>query len=211
VTAVRGSVALGLLLACHRGDDSAAAGLWTQVKVDCVALEQPSADGTSVPSGYEYCAVDSDNGFVHRVTVVDAATDPTGVVDKWCSSKDASGTCATNAECAAGSACESDAFGFCECVAKCTSDADCGAGYACVPNGGNANYECVPAECSTDADCPSQWCVVSETSCGDGTVSGLHCFGPHDECVSDADCDGSTPLCHVSGGAFQCDGLSSCQ
>ena len=202
-----------LWLACDRGEDSEASvpPLLAEASIECVPLEQPGSNGTTVPSGYESCTVDGEGSFVHRVKAIDAAIDPTVEEDAWCGSPKAPGDCAGNADCAPGYACESDPFGHCECIQKCRTDAECGPGYACMTILASltGTHECVRAECLTDADCPSNWCVVSESTCGASIPGMLHCFGPHDECLTPADCE-ADPLCHVVDGAFRCDGQSDC-
>jgi len=206
---------LFLLLACHRNDDSAGQGRGAAA-YDCVPLEQPGPDGTTVPSGYEYCAVDDAHGFVHRVFVVDSAVDPTQEVDSSC--EPVKHGCSNNAECPDGSVCESARCGQlgCGCTVKCKTDADCGPDHACVPDfdakgisGFRGNYECVPADCSTDADCPSQLCAVSPSTLYADDPRRLQCFGPNDECTTSADCE-KPEACLSYDGSFRCLRFDDC-
>ena len=91
--------------------------------------------GKSVPSGYDYCVVDSQTGFVHRVEAIEVAVDPYGDPDDACNPEGMSAGCKTNADCGEGSVCEYDGiWGGCDCVDKCRTDADCGTGLSCIPN-----------------------------------------------------------------------------
>jgi hypothetical protein len=184
---------------------------------DCVALDQVAPGGKTVPSGYEYCAVDSTNGFFHRVAAIDVAIDPYGDPDQACNPEGLSADCKTNSDCGEGSVCQHGYWGGCQCVDKCRTDDDCGLAAACIPKllplvkntgGMSGSNECVSGECLTDADCPSGWCVVT-SPCGRGYVSSLQCFSPKDECRTAKDCsDGKE--CYSNGEAFYCDYFWSC-
>jgi hypothetical protein len=72
----------------------------------------------------------------------------------------------------------------------CASDADCAAGTACLCRaGGYASVNaCVPAACRVDADCGAYSCSPSKDDCDLNGYRGLYCHGAADECVDDADC-----------------------
>lgn len=202
-----------LLLACHRKDDSAE-------QLDCTPVDQYLPGGKSAPSGYEYCAVESGTGFVHRVEVVDVADDPYGDPDAVCSNPAWPNSCKTSADCEKGSVCEEEGdMTGCHCIPKCRTDADCDGGSACIPNlvspGGNESgmwgkNECLPAECVTDADCPSGWCVLHSSACGPQWAGGLHCFSDKDECRTASDCPDGIE-CYSTGGPFVCGNSVDCE
>ena len=196
----RGSVALVLLVACANEDG----------EYRCGPLEQPGPDG-NVPSGYEFCATREGPGFVHRAAVVDVAIDPTKTETAFCDESYVS-DCTSNADCAAGSACELGGFGECHCIEKCRSDSDCFDGEVCVPNilpdakgfgamaGGN---QCRPSLCVSDADCASRLCVLWKGRCG--AAGGTRCFEEEDDCRTSADCDNRDDVCRPVDGPFRCD------
>ena len=83
----------------------------------------------------------------------------------------------------------------CACTYTCATDADCAEGTACVPDGLVAGVlthaSCVQAGCRTDADCTSGECGMSWFDNGCGYTVVLACRAVTDACRVDADCPSS--------------------
>jgi hypothetical protein len=96
-------------------------------------------------------------------------------------------------------------------VDPCITDSDCASGQICACQGqlgggpprlGNA---CMTTQCQVDANCGGgQVCSASVGPCG--SLLGYYCHTPADECLTDADCCGTTPLCtfQTSKGHWAC-------
>ena len=204
-------------------DDSTTDSTPREEKYTCVALDQAVPEGAApAASGYEYCSLgDGTLGYTHRVEAVECAVD-------WKTFEPAGecaggpGPCDVNADCPAGSVCQSDQWGDCRCVPKCMTDADCEAGLVCVPTvlspghegGGLSNRnDCVPAECTTDADCPSGPCVAALDMCGFHSAFTFRCWTASDQCHVIADCPddyGSRAICTWLDDRFACSGKHTC-
>jgi hypothetical protein len=86
----------------------------------------------------------------------------------------------------------------CSPVGSCATDADCAAGSACVCEttrgvATGPTSECLPSGCRVDADCGAgHFCSLSLAPGGPGGCGrqyfGYYCHGDHDECGTDADC-----------------------
>lgn len=97
--------------------------------------------------------------------------------------------------------------------AGCLSDADCAAGTAC--NCHETGGSCIPANCRTDADCGENLrCqILDSNTCSQRTFT---CQTPQDTCESDADCKGTvlggggspgfmvSQYCGSNGSGFSC-------
>jgi hypothetical protein len=108
--------------------------------------------------------------------------------------------------CSSLSECTADYFyvaclhGSCS-VDACITDSDCSAGQLCVCanqiGGGGAvrlGNECMTTQCRIDSDCGGgQVCSPSIGSCS--SLLGYYCHTATDECLTDTDCCGTTPLC----------------
>ncbi|MEZ4266872.1 MAG: hypothetical protein R3F39_10875 [Myxococcota bacterium] len=127
------------------------------------------------------------------------------------------GFCETAADCGAGEVCL-DTYGIaptsfgetlCGChPVSCLDDSGCDADEACAcgkvggtgPCGGffpaQCSHKCLPAECRSSADCdPGGICSPSKDQCDRG-VERYACHYPdRDECLSDAECFGSSGAC----------------
>ena len=92
----------------------------------------------------------------------------------------------------------------------CIIDSDCAAGQvcACADQLGSPiriGNECLTTQCQVDADCGGgQVCSASIGTCNE--LQGYYCHTPSDECLTDTDCCGTTPLCayQTSSGHWAC-------
>jgi hypothetical protein len=160
-------------------------------------------------TGYSTCnptPKSAGTGTIHRASVVRCPNLLVAAAAGSCT--DVSGTCKSNADCAAvgpNAACTMSGAiaGYCECRAGCVSDSDCKAGEVCLcnaPIGG-----CVPASCTSDAQCgPGLLCAMSPNdpsrTCGVG-VATFACQTMQDTCLVDSDCSGCnvTASCGIDG------------
>lgn len=80
------------------------------------------------------------------------------------------------------------------CAYSCASDADCAAGSICVC--GDRVGECVPATCTRDADCGGGPCYLEYTFVSCGQPAGAHftCASQTAACATDSQC-GGTDIC----------------
>jgi len=152
----------------------------------CVPLEQlPELE---VDAGLERCP----DGQVYRPTAASCvhplALDPCGDP----------GLCMETCEELGAGLCNTLFTDFCACQYPCEVDGDCAPNAACLcasgvaVEGGYEGYvpfsQCVPAGCRTDADCGEFRCALSPGICGWGTLTGLFCRTPDDECAAEQDC-----------------------
>jgi hypothetical protein len=130
-----------------------------------------------------------------------------------------SSTCATDADCAAGTngRCQaSSRLAICTCsYDTCFSDADCSTGGPCACRTATANLGtapssaniCLPGNCRVDADCgPGGSCSPTyDFSCGAYSgVIGYHCHTASDGCLDDADCAMGDCRYNPATGAWAC-------
>jgi hypothetical protein len=85
-------------------------------------------------------------------------------------------------------------------VDQCTIDSDCGSGQICACAGElgggpvRLGNQCMATQCQVDANCPhGEVCSASIGNCD--ALEGYYCHTSADECLTDADCCGTTPLC----------------
>ena len=101
-------------------------------------------------------------------------------------------------------------------VDACLTDSDCKGGQVCACadeiGGGGAlrlGNECMTTQCQVDSDCGSgQVCSASVGPCG--SLLGFYCHTPADECLTNSDCCGTTPLCtfQTTSGHWACQGAA---
>jgi hypothetical protein len=104
-------------------------------------------------------------------------------------------------------------------VDQCLTDSDCGPGMICAcPDqlgGGNIAHlgnVCLMTQCQVDSDCgPDQACSPS-TADRCGALQGFFCHSNADECLTNVDCCGSTPICGYQPtlGHWACQAASVC-
>ncbi len=149
----------------------------------CVDLVQ-DVDGELDPAGYASCAGDY---YPSRYVVTEL---PEACVAETYLDYDSQ--CEDDAACD-GDTC--DGF-FCRRPSPCQTDAECAGGEACVCAGkygagdtvGLSGNLCLPAECRSADDCGGLPCAIGYDGFWVGSVQGLFCHTPDDECTTAADC-----------------------
>lgn len=137
-----------------------------------------------VEDGLELCA----NGQIHRPAAVecvhpfevDLCADPM--------------KCKTECDAFGAGVCNTSFENTCACRYPCETDADCADNAACLCGAIADNHwvvpnsQCYRADCRTDADCAGFQCGLSPGVCGPGTLGGMFCRGPADECQTHQEC-----------------------
>jgi hypothetical protein len=164
----------GILIPPTDGGSSVAGG--PSVTHGSVACDSPAP--LEQGGGYVVCAA----GWMHR---------PSPAACQSSLPRPAADTPFLFDDCRSDSDCVASPHGFCvygACKYGCVTDDECPADEACAC--GAAIGACVAAGCHSDADCPDGFPCTTEQEAGATSPGVLQCQSPHDECLTDAQCNG---------------------
>jgi hypothetical protein len=105
---------------------------------------------------------------------------------------------------------------YCERPSSCMTDGDCSSDDVCLcqgmygedGNGALSGNLCLPSECESESDCNGLPCALGYNGFWGGTLEGVFCHTPEDECSAASDCS-SNEYCRYRRGESRwvCEGI----